>query len=246
MKNYSDMTIAEIVKTFPSAASVFESQNIDYCCGGKKLLRDVLKNDCSKIESISLDIDKQVNRSSTTADIFQNMSIPQMTDYIVRYHHAYVKSSMTLIVTHLNKVNSKHGMNHPEIENILRLFKEVQLEMTHHMAKEEAILFPRLNQVSISGNQISVNSIEGPVRMMEAEHELAGRLLKQIRVLTNNYQPPADACNTFVLVYKELENFEKDLHQHVHLENNILFPNALALLNKGQDDNSCSCTVNFN
>ena len=141
---------------------------------------------------------------------------------------------MPVILGYLQKVVSKHGDRHPEMIKVLQLFTAVKEEMEGHMQKEELILFPRIKDIEhqlTEGKQIIINStyLLSPINMMEQEHDHAGSLLAEIRQLINDYNPPADACTTYRLCYASLQAFELDLHQHVHLENNILFPKAMQL-----------------
>jgi len=168
---------------------------------------------------------------------FQKMTLTQLADYIVTKHHAYVKAEMPQIFSYLQKVATKHGDRHPEMRKVFELFSVIKNEMEEHMDKEELILFPRI-EVAEEGAlaektaNMNVFYIQHPIQMMEAEHEKAGQLMTEIRELTGNYTPPNDACTTYRLSFAELRAFESDLHQHVHLENNILFPRAIELFQK--------------
>jgi regulator of cell morphogenesis and NO signaling len=162
-----------------------------------------------------------------------------MTEYIVVTHHSYVKKEMPLIIGYLAKIAAKHGERHPEMLKVLQLFAAIKEEMEHHMQKEELVLFPRINEaerILAEGKELSINSsyLSSPISLMEQEHEYAGSMLAEIRKLTHNYTAPHDACTTYKLSFVALEAFEKDLHQHVHLENNILFLKALKLFQPTQ------------
>ena len=155
--------------------------------------------------------------------------------YIVGNHHAFVRQAMPVLLTHTKKVAGVHGDRHPELPEVARLFNEVAGEMTSHMAKEEQILFPyivALEEASRSagrGPSAPFGTVRNPIRMMEAEHESAGDAMARIRSLTSDYAIPDGACTTYRVSLQELEAFERDLHEHVHLENNILFPKAARL-----------------
>jgi regulator of cell morphogenesis and NO signaling len=162
------------------------------------------------------------------------ISLSQLSDYIVSTHHDFVRKEMPQILTWLQRVVMKHGERHPEMVKVAALFEAVNEEMTAHMQKEEHILFPRIKDFEerlLSGqkNHLNVTYLKSPIGVMEQEHDHAGELLGEIRKLTNDYNPPKDACTTFRLVISALKAFEVDLHQHVHLENNILFPKSLNL-----------------
>jgi regulator of cell morphogenesis and NO signaling len=164
------------------------------------------------------------------------MSVSQLTDYIVLKHHVYVKHAMPVIYQHLNRVATKHGERFPYMQQVFNLFATLQLEMDSHMQKEEMVLFPRIKEVDKALEQksdqpvINAGYISNPIHMMETEHEEAGELLAQIRQLTNDYTPPPDACTTFRISLAELRSFEEDLHRHIHLENNILFPRIVKMM----------------
>lgn len=171
--------------------------------------------------------------TSTAPLDFNAMSLTALADYIVQTHHTYVKFNMPPVYQYLLKVATKHGDRFPYMKTVLQLFADVQQEMTQHMLKEERILFPRIKQLEAQGAlNVPIEYYTGPIHVMEEEHDRAGDLLQQIRELTNNYTAPEGACTTFRLSLASLQAFEADLHQHVHLENYILFPKAVDLYRK--------------
>ncbi|HEY6063297.1 MAG TPA: hemerythrin domain-containing protein, partial [Chitinophagaceae bacterium] len=187
-----------------------------------------------KIEDVMADLKNTEQNSDKVTIDYDKLSLAQLSEYIVTTHHSYVKKEMPQILAYLQKVASKHGDRHPEMLKVLELFAAVNEEMEQHMQKEEQILFPRIVEMEKwveEGNEIRINHtyLQAPINMMEQEHDHAGELLAEINKLTNNYIPPVDACTTFKLSFAALQAFEMDLHQHVHLENNILFPKALQL-----------------
>jgi regulator of cell morphogenesis and NO signaling len=159
----------------------------------------------------------------------------QLCEYIIQTHHAYVKNEMPQIYAYLQKVSSKHGERHPELYKIFQIFSAVREEMEGHMKKEELILFPRIKELQkLADNenaqlQLNIGYLQSPITVMEQEHDHAGNLLNDIRIFSDNYTPPQDACTTYRLIFAALKAFELDLHQHVHLENNILFPKAIEI-----------------
>ena len=226
-------SLAQIVNTNHRAATVFEKYHLDFCCKGKRTLQQACTESELKIDEVLSDLEKTAQGKSIAID-YENMSLTQLADYIVLTHHSYVKKEIPAILGYLEKVAFKHGDRHPEMIRILELFATVKKEMGQHMQKEELILFPRIKEVEQQlgeGNKIIINNtfLLSPISMMEEEHDHAGSLLSEIRQLTNDYIPPADACTTYKLSFAALQAFEQDLHQHVHLENNILFPKALRL-----------------
>lgn len=234
-------SLAQIVNTNHRAATVFEKYHLDFCCKGKRTLQQACTESDLKIEEVLSDLGKTIQGKSDTIQ-YQNMSLTQLADYIVLTHHSYVKKEMPAILGYLEKVASKHGGHHPEMIKVLEIFAAVKEELEQHMQKEEQILFPRIKEVeqqlSDKSETIINNSfLLSPISVMEQEHEHAGNAMAAIRQLTNNYTPPTDACTTYRLSFAALQAFELDLHQHVHLENNILFPKALRLF---EPSNQCS------
>jgi regulator of cell morphogenesis and NO signaling len=228
-------SLAQIVNNNLRAAAVFEKYHLDFCCKGKRTLQQACNEKDLKIEEIIADLETaEQSANENTAINFDEMTLVQLSEYIVMTHHCYVQKEMPQILSYLQKVASKHGDRHPEMWKVLALFVAVKEELEQHMKKEEEILFPRIQETEKWVNEgkeihISHTYLLAPVKMMEQEHDHAGELLAEINKLTDNYQPPADACTTYKLSFAALQAFELDLHQHVHLENNILFPKALQL-----------------
>ena len=235
----TDNTLAQIVTLRPAAAAIFENYDLDYCCRGKQTLKEACNNDFIKLKVIEQELEKvfKIDSFRPPAD-FREMPLSALVDYIVNKHHAYVKESIPRITAHVQKVSSKHGVRHPELPEIDRLFSRVSEEMRQHMYKEEHILFPRIKEIAGSTGNGTLpwlherSYLSAPIYLMESEHESAGNILHEIRSLTRHFTPPADACVTFKITYHELNEFENDLHRHIHLENNILFPKALELFKK--------------
>jgi len=236
MKNeLPSKTLAQIVNANHQAANVFEKYELDFCCKGKRTLEQACTESELKIDEVISDLEKTGEGNSCSVVInYDKLSLSQLSEYIVMTHHSYVKKEMPAILGYLQKVASKHGERHPEMILVLELFKAVKEEMEHHMQKEELILFPRIKEIErqiTEGREILINStyLLSPISMMEQEHDHAGSMLAEIRRLTKDYSPPEDACTTYRLSYASLKAFELDLHQHVHLENNILFPKAMQM-----------------
>jgi len=232
MTNIVEQTLASIVTGNHQAVPVLEKYNLDFCCKGKRTLAQACEEKGIKIESITEELKNLTNAAGKQQMPFTEMSAEQLISYILINHHFYVKQSMPAIFSHLHKVATKHGDRFPNMQKVYDLFVIIMREMTVHMEKEESDLFPRIKEVenlSRSGrsSEILPGYIQIPVDAMEADHEEAGDILYEIRTLTNNYMPPADACTTFKVTLAELKEFEEDLHKHVHLENNILFPKAI-------------------
>lgn len=235
MKNITEQTLASIVSGNHQTVPVLEKYHLDFCCKGKRTLAEACSEKGLAADSIAEEILNRINKDEGSHFPFNSMNAEQLISYILIKHHFYVKQSMPTILSHLERVAQKHGDRFPYMVEVFGLFKEVSEEMTSHMQKEEMILFPRIKEIeavsSIGQNRkFTEGYIAGPIQVMEMEHDQAGEILYKIRQLTNSYTPPADACTTFRVSLAELKEFEEDLHKHVHLENNLLFPLAEKLL----------------
>ncbi len=231
-----EKTVAQIVADNFKAADVFKKYGIDFCCGGNVSLSEICRKkgvNLSEIEDELLKINSQKSESHD----FDRWQLDFLIDYIINQHHSYVEENIPLIIQYSDKVARVHGENYPETVEINKLFHEVALELKSHMLKEENILFPYVKQLVNAKKESKpmpvapFGSVQNPIKMMEAEHEMAGDIFKKIAELSDNYTPPMAACSTYRVLYAKLEDFETDLHKHIHLENNILFPKAKKLEN---------------
>lgn len=227
-------TLSEIVNEQFQTASVFEKYNLDYCCKGKRSLLQACEEENVPVTTIVEDLKNIYSHSINGLD-FNSIKLYQLSEYIVHTHHSFIKKEMPRILLYLEKVASKHGKSHRELYKISELFVDLSNEMVHHIHKEETILFPRIKQLEQNGFEPipfdikHYQYLELPIIDMKDDDEDADDKMYQIRKLTKNYKPPEDSCTTFKLLYASLKSFEMDLHQYVHLENNILFPKALQL-----------------
>ena len=233
-ESLSSLSLAQIVNNNHQAASVFEKYHLDFCCKGKRSLEQACTEQQLSISQVTGELENVFLKDDNGTSIdFDKMNLTQLADYIVQTHHAYVKNEMPQIYAYLQKVSSKHGESHPELYKIFQTFAAVKEEMEGHMKKEELILFPRIKELQkLADNEnanlrLNITYLQSPITVMEQEHDHAGNLLNDIRILSNDYTPPQDACTTYRLSFAALRAFELDLHQHVHLENNILFPKAI-------------------
>ena len=235
MNATAETTIRDIVTEDYRAAAVFQQHGIDFCCGGNKTIDEACRGRGLNAAQVLSDVARACATPDTSGQQFGAWEPPALVDYIVTKPHGYVRQAMPTIAAYTRKLSSVHGPNHPELIEVERLFAGVVAEMTMHMMKEEQILFPFIVKLAEAAAQnrpappIPFGTVANPIRMMEDEHESAGNALARIRTLTSGYQPPEDACTTYRVGLQELEAFEEDLHAHVHLENNILFPRALRL-----------------
>jgi regulator of cell morphogenesis and NO signaling len=229
-------TLGEIVTRDFRAGAILDRYGLDFCCGGASTLEEgCLKQGVSLARVVSeLEALDPESRETPVQDP------AALIDYIVSRHHGYVRDSLPLIRQHLAKVVAAHGSRHPELPFIEAQFSKMADELTLHMTKEERVLFPYISALAEASAHDAApppdmfGTVQNPIRMMEIEHEEAGESIRVIRELTHGYQPPRDACATYCLVLQELDAFEKDLHVHVHLENNVLFPRAVELEEKAE------------
>lgn len=225
---HPNKTVREIVMENPSASRVFEAAGIDYCCGGNKPLAEACERANVRTEYVLEQLERAASSGSQQKD-WTSARANELIAHIVDQHHGYVRRETPRVNALLERVAARHGVSHPEVLRIAQLFRELVDELGTHMSKEENILFPlieRLEKGSPLPAGAPFGSVSFPISRMIAEHDDAGALEAEIRNLANGYEPPADACPTFRALYSALNEFERDLHLHVHLENNILFPAA--------------------
>jgi len=245
MNGLSSKTLAQLVNENHKAANIFEKYDLDFCCRGKRSLQIACEENGIPLETITSELDIVFNKNESPSVDFDKLSLSELADYIVSIHHNYTKKELPQIFAYLQRISSKHGDRHNELHAIFEKFARLKNEMEMHMHKEELILFPRIKELEsrVRNHETGLN-IQIPIMVMEDEHEHAGNLLKSIRELSNDYNPPADACTTYRLSFAALQAFELDLHQHIHLENNILFPKAMALFNpETLPGANCSCSL---
>lgn len=232
MTNTESQTLASIVTGNHKAAAVLEKYDLDFCCRGKRSLADACAEKGLSAGMILTELESMYSGNQCKELVFEKMNAQQLISHILLHHHFYVKQAIPQILLHLEKVAAKHSERFPYMPKVLNIFIKVQDEMLSHMYKEEKILFPRIlddHQQKLAGAEACniPGYISNPVAVMESEHDMVGQLMYDIRSLTNNYTIPENACTTFTTVLNELKDFENDLHTHVHLENNILFPLAM-------------------
>jgi regulator of cell morphogenesis and NO signaling len=234
--NFSSETkLKDIALSNPAARRALENAGLDYCCGGGKSLHQACLHADISPEEILNRLRENTKNNADEDRNWMAMPLCDVTRHIREKHHRYVREAIPRIQVLLNKVTSKHGKNHVELADVGRLFTEVGREMIMHMQKEEQILFPYIDTLERAANAGSsveppfFQTVRNPIHVMMKEHDAAGELVRQIRSLTSDYKAPADACTSFKVLYEALQEFEADLHQHVHLENNVLFPRAVEL-----------------
>lgn len=234
--NFNDETkVKDIALSNPAARQVLEDAGLDYCCGGGKSLHDACLHADVAAEEILNRLRENCKHVNPDEANWALAPLGDLTRHIRERHHRYVRESIARVQPLLEKVETKHGKSHSEIADIRRLFAEVAREMIMHMQKEEQILFPyidaleKANSAHGSVEPPFFQTAKNPIHAMMKEHDAAGELVKQIRKASMEYTAPADACTSYKGLYQDLREFEAELHQHVHLENNILFPRAVEM-----------------
>lgn len=231
------MTVREVAIELPQSTRLFEKLKIDYCCGGNKPLAEACASaglDVDNVIGMLTKVTQSTSQNDGSLD-FQNASPPELIRHILETHHVFTKSEMDRLQLLADKVFAAHGGNHPELVHLDELITRLCADLKPHMFKEEQVLFPYIVALAQAADQnralpfAPFGTVNKPIRMMMMEHDTAGDILREMRMVTSDYKVPAEACISYRTLYQALENFERDLHQHIHLENNILFPKALDL-----------------
>lgn len=225
----TDVTVGELVAERPGRSRVFEQLGIDYCCGGKKPLAEVCGAkglDPQTVVKMLLAIEQAGEPREPDC---QAMSLTELADHIEATHHAYLREELPRLSRLVGRIAEVHGQRRPELVELSAVFGDFVAEIESHMLKEEDVLFPMIRQIDGASSPPSFHcgSLANPIRVMELEHDGAGNALARMRELTNGFVPPEDACNTYRAAFDALAGLEANMHQHVHKENNILFPRAL-------------------
>ena len=230
-------TVREVATERPEATRIFEKLRIDYCCGGDKPLGEACATAGVDVKNLvrMLEGAEQVATRENDALDFQQLTLAELIAHILDKHHVYTREEMTRLDALILKVIGAHGANHAELHVMGELFQQLCADLTPHMFKEEQILFPYIVEMERATLQnrptpfAPFGTVNNPVRMMMMEHETVGEILRELRQTSSDYTVPADGCISYQTLYQALAAFEQDLHQHIHLENNILFPRAIEM-----------------
>jgi regulator of cell morphogenesis and NO signaling len=234
-QGFDNATVGEIAATDLRVAMLFEQFGIDFCCGGRQTIDEACRRAAVDPTLVRRQLAALPPKLQAGDEEAIDWPLDRIIDHIFARHHTYVRQVLPVIGAYLNKLESVHGQRHPELAHVHAALVELSHDLLQHMYKEERILFPYIRDLvrhAAYAEESLFNpfgTIENPIRMMEREHEEAGDALRLIRGLTDGYTTPADGCATYAACMAELREFERDLHRHVHLENNILFPRAIAL-----------------
>jgi regulator of cell morphogenesis and NO signaling len=231
----SASTVRDIALEQPTSIRVFEKLGIDYCCGGRKPLAQACEEHSLDLQTVLTALESAAQGTQAAPPEWASASLESLCQHIVTTHHEYIRRELPRLWQLAQRVVTRHGDIHPELVRIQQLIRTTGEDLIQHLAKEEQILFPSIinmerNLSSCGPRSLGcLGSISTPVRVMMAEHDAAGDALAEMRRLSHDFTPPAGACPTFCGYYQALAEFEQDLHQHVHLENNILFPGAIEM-----------------
>lgn len=233
-KNSKDAeTVGEIAGKDMRKAELLKKLGIDFCCGGKKTLEEACTEKGLDVIRVKRELDETPDNGNGVQLDFNSFTLSFLADYIVNIHHTYVNTNLPVIEDLSKKVAEHHGSYSPFLVQVYKKVNELRCELTTHMKKEEQILFPAIKLMDCGSKvKIGFETISDPIYVMERDHDIAGDLMKDIRLLANDYTVPVNSCNSIKMLFHKLEEFESDLFQHIHLENNILFPRALQMEKK--------------
>jgi len=229
-------TVRDLALESPGATRVLERFGIDYCCGGNRLFSDACEAAGVSVDHVLASMEQEHGSHQQFEEPnFLTATLAELVDHIVDKHHVFTRTEIGRLRLLIEKVDNAHAQNHPELARLRSLFEKLSAELEPHMMKEERVLFPYVVQMEDAMRRERTHpyppfgTVANPVRMMMLEHDAAGELLKEMREVAGNYAIPPDACISYQTLYQALDAFEKDLHQHIHLENNILFPRAVEM-----------------
>jgi regulator of cell morphogenesis and NO signaling len=232
----AETTVRDIVVEEPTAIPVLEKFGIDYCCGGKHSLAEACSARHQNVGSVIEELERQMGETNEAEVEWQTAPLKDLIDHIVRKHHAFTREQLVLISKLANKVEHRHRTKHPEVSRVSRAFANINAGLMHHFDCEEKVLFPYIEQLAEQRKAqlpVQITDIQQPISRMMKDHDQAGDELRVLREITNDYYLPDDACTPYRALYQAIQDLERDLHRHIHLENNILFPRALRVEREG-------------
>ena len=234
-ENIGNQTVGDLVAKDYRAAEVFEKYGIDFCCGGKVSLATACREKGIDREELLRDLAKTAEEPVDRSQNYGAWELPFLADYIVNTHHAYLKENTSNIAAYAHKIAQVHAAHHPEVIEIAEIFDKIAADLAQHLREEEELLFPAIGKMvalqkgGAEPGTLDVQALRARLSALTHEHDEIGAAIHEIRRLAKDYAIPDDVCNTFMVTYSKLKEFEDDLHKHVHLENNILFPKAARL-----------------
>lgn len=248
MENLEQAVVGQLVAFNYRTAAIFSKYRIDFCCNGNRTVEEACQKKHIDVQAVKAELE-EVLTVREKDDVDYNSWRPDLlADHIVKKHHAYVATQIPVLQAYLRKLESVHGNEHPELHDIALLFGATAADLTMHMKKEELVLFPYIHQIvqsalnGVTLDAAAFGSVSNPIAMMMREHDQEGERFRKIQELSNDYTVPPDGCNTYRVTYALLKEFQDDLHLHIHLENNILFPKA-ALMEENSRETGNSCSI---
>jgi regulator of cell morphogenesis and NO signaling len=239
IERYEGIKVGEIVKKKPKAAGIFSAMGIDFCCGGNVLFTDVCKSKELDSQVVWQKLIEASENTSTGSELnFDSFDLAFLADYIVNVHHQYLYKNLPEVRFFVDKVFNRHGERFVYLPELYELYNALEADLVGHLPKEENILFPFVKQMvhDIKNNTAPSSpffgTVNNPIHIMHSEHEEAGTILHRLREITHNYTAPEEACNSHLVMLDKLKDLDRDLIQHIHLENNILFPKIINLEEK--------------
>jgi regulator of cell morphogenesis and NO signaling len=225
--------VGDVATRFPATIQVFQKHGVDFCCGGKRPLAEAWSADGTGFEALRAELETAIAGAAPDPRPLAEMPLGLLAAHIVERYHGWIREELARVRPMMEKVLRVHGERHPELAAVAQVFDAVEADLAPHMMKEERVLFPFLGRLAEArpGTPFAIpfGTVRNPIRMMELEHEAVGGLLTELRTLTRDFTPPEDACNTFRGLYHAFADIERDTHEHIHVENNILHPRAIAL-----------------
>lgn len=228
----AETPVRDIAVETPDAVPVLEQFGIDFCCGGKHTLAEACAQRGHDVAAVLEKLESREQAPGTPETDWQTAPLRDLIAYIVREHHGFARQQLALASELAARVEDRHGAAHPEVRQVRERLAGIGAELTHHFSCEESVLFPYIEQMDLGQTPVAqavFGSVQQPVARMMMDHNHTGDELRALREITGNFHPPADACTTYRTLYRALEDLERDLHRHIHLENNILFPRALQM-----------------
>lgn len=230
--NYINLTLAEIVTDDFRKSDILHKYNLDFCCGGNKLLKDACAENNLSVEKVIDELENSDTTPHAASMNFKGWKLDFLIDYIVNTHHEYVRNSIPVLLQYTKKIAQVHGQNHSELIEIAKIFEVIAHDLMEHLEKEEKVLFPnmkKLIEAQNTGERNNLVPVSGLIQEIESEHIFVGDEIHKIVSLSMNYTVPSDGCNTYKITYQKLMEFENDIHQHIHLENNILHKRVIEI-----------------
>ena len=219
--------IGEIVANFPTAGLIFKKYRIDFCCGGDRPLVEAVQAKGLDTEVIVAELNEiyqEAERRKERGTDWTALGYAELVDHVVNTHHAYLKNELAGLGEFVARIRNVHGSGHPELLQLDDLFRKVKSELEEHMIKEETIVFPLIKQYAAEGGRDILAKAVAAIDELEAEHSAVGEILSEMRDITSEYTLPPEACRTYTVTFQKLIELEDDMFQHIHLENNIMFP----------------------